>query len=86
MAVVRNPFAAGDNGAADDAVAITPSDTTYFAICRAIYVGVGGDVVVITAQDNAVTFKNAASGTVLPVNCQRVNATNTTATNLIALY
>jgi hypothetical protein len=86
MPAVRNPHAAGDNGAADDAVAITTSDTAYFPVCRGIYVGVGGDVVVVTTQDNAVTFKNAASGTVLPVNCQRVNATNTTATNLIALY
>jgi hypothetical protein len=86
MAVVRNPFAAGDNGAADDAVAITPSDSTYFATARGLYVGVGGNVVVITPGDVAITFKNVVSGAILPVMCQRVNSTNTTATDIVALY
>jgi hypothetical protein len=86
MAVARNPHAAGDSGPADDAVAITPSDTAYFPVCRGIYVGVGGDVVVVTPGDVAITFKNALAGTILPVNAQRVNATSTTATNMVALY
>lgn len=67
------------------AAAITPSDTTGFGQCRGIYVGVGGDVVAVV-NGAAVTFKNAPSGAILPVQATRVNSTSTTATNLIALY
>ena len=67
------------------AEAITPHDSTNFDKCRAIYIGVSGDVVAIV-DGSAVTFKNAVQGSVLPVEATRVNSTNTTATNLIALY
>lgn len=55
-------------------------------MCRALFVGVGGDVVAIDANGTAVTFKNVASGTILPIRTVRVNSTNTTATNLVALW
>ena len=70
---------------ATHAKAITPHDSTNFDKCRAIYIGVSGDVVAIV-DGSAVTFKNAVQGSVLPVEATRVNSTNTTATNLIALY
>lgn len=73
---------------AGNAEAITPSDTvdmTY--ICRGIYVGVAGNVVVIPAGSKiAVTFVGVPAGYVLPVCASRVNNTNTTATNLVALW
>lgn len=76
---------------ADTFAAITPSDTVDLTLRqgmypRGIYVGVGGDVVIVTQGDNAITFKNAVSGSVLPVRAKRVNSTSTTATNLVALY
>ena len=68
------------------AFAITPSDTVDFTRpARGIYIGVSGDVVVITPENTAVTFKNAAAGSVLPVEAIRVNATLTTATDLVGL-
>jgi len=68
--------------------AITPNDSTDLplGICRAIYVGVGGEVSIDDLSGETVVFKNAISGSVIPVQTARVNATATTATDLIALY
>ena len=68
--------------------AITPNDSTDLplGICRAIYVGVGGEVSIDDLSGETVVFKNAISGSVIPVQTARVNATGTTATDLIALY
>lgn len=68
--------------------AITPHASTNFANgqARGIYVGVGGDVVLVAADGSIATFKNAPSGSVIPCAAIRVNAVNTTATNLVALY
>lgn len=66
------------------AAAITPSDSaaqTY----RAIYVGGAGNVAVQTTGGNTVTFTAPPVGTILPVEVQKVMATNTTATLLIGL-
>lgn len=72
---------------ATGAFAITPSDSTDFSTAvRGIYVGVGGDVVVVCKEGGAVTFKNAVAGSVIPIRATRVNSTSTTATNLVGLY
>lgn len=69
------------------AVAVTTHNSTNFGgIARALYVGVGGDVVVVFENDSAITFKNAPSGAVIPVRCKRVNSTGTTATDIVALF
>lgn len=68
---------------ATDAVAIT-KDVAYKK-ARAIYVGVGGDIN-LTVNGSNVLFKNAVAGSIIPVNSTKVVSTNTTATNLIALY
>jgi len=52
---------------------------------EALYVGVGGDVVVTMVGTGNFTFKNVASGQLLPVRITHVINTNTTATNMIAL-
>lgn len=51
-----------------------------------VYVGVGGDVAVVMQNNQLQTYKNVPSGTLLNVAARRVNATNTTALNLLALY
>jgi len=75
-------------GAAFAYFAITPSDTVSFSQgkCRGIYVGVGGDIAAVNSEGGPVLFKNVPAGIVLPVIATRVNSTNTTATNLVALY
>ncbi len=77
----------GENASASEAVAITPSDTANFAqVVKGIYVGVGGDVVIVTQSGAVVTFKNAVSGSIIPVYAKRVNSTGTIATDLVGLY
>jgi hypothetical protein len=80
------------DGPARSFAAVTPSDSTDFAggAASALFVGVGGDVAVVGVDNNngnvVETFKNVANGSILPVRCRRVNATNTTATFIKALY
>lgn len=68
------------------AEAVIPHASTNFpgGPARALYIGVSGDVVLITMQDQVVTFKAVPVG-ILPVQCKRVNAVNTTATDMVAL-
>lgn len=69
---------------ASDAVAVTPSDSgSHFY--RALYVGGAGNVSLVTAAGNAVTFTALNAGTLLPVATQRINLTSTTASNLVGL-
>ncbi len=78
-----------DNTApAIDCAAITPSDSTAIVggPCRGIYVGVTGDVNILTTGQNTVTFVAVPAGKILPVNALRVNATATTATSMVALF
>lgn len=69
-------------------VAVTPSDTVNFATGRAVglYIGGAGNVVLIDDSGTAQTFTGLLVGHVYPFACTRVNATNTTATNIRALY
>lgn len=52
----------------------------------AIYVGTAGDVSVVTQNNQAQIYKAVPSGTFMNVAARRVNATNTTALNMLALY
>lgn len=71
---------------ANDAVTITPSDTTTFnPPLRGIYIGVTGNIQVKTALGTTVVFSNVPAGIVLPVMASIVFATNTTATTMIGL-
>ena len=71
---------------ANSARAITPSDTVNIALTRAVYVGGSGDIVAIMGDGAKVTFAGAVAGSVLPLRVTRINSTDTTATNLVALY
>ena len=55
------------------------------ATYEALYVGVGGDAVVTMVGTGNFTFKNLASGQLLPIRFTHVINTNTTATHMIAL-
>lgn len=79
--------------------AVTPSDTVPLAQeCRALYIGVTGNVAIKPLGPKvigvstgpgtaiAVTFLACPAGSILPVRCTHVMATNTTATDIVALY
>lgn len=64
---------------------VTPHDVTNFATnVRALYVGVAGSVVVVAEDGTSATFVTPA-GTRIDVRAQRVNATGTTATNIVGM-
>jgi hypothetical protein len=70
-----------------DAAAVTPSDGTDLTfVSKKLFVGGAGNLVVITAAGNTVTFTGVAAGTILPIRVSRVKATGTTATNIVAMY
>ena len=79
------------NFPARNAVAVTKSDTIDLDLyAKALYIGVTGDVAIVTAGDRtsagtAVTFTAVPVG-ILAVQVRRVMSTNTTATNIVALY
>ena len=76
-------YASGLGSPLSNLVAVTPSDSTDLAhVARCLYVGTAGDISVITAGGPTVTL-TAALGW-LPVRVSRVNATNTTATNILS--
>lgn len=66
------------------AKAITPSDTAGNSY-RAIYVGGAGNVAVVTAGGDTVTFTAPPVGSIIPVETQKVLSTGTTATLLVGM-
>ena len=75
------------NMPATKAAAVTPHDSTNLAsLTRSLYIGGDGNIVCVFPDGDAITFSNVVAGTILPVRVKRVNSTNTTATNIVALY
>jgi hypothetical protein len=68
--------------------AVTPNDSGNLpgGQCRAVYLGVTGNLA-ITEQDGTVTlFFNLAAGIIHPIEARQIRATGTTATNMLAGY
>ena len=87
MADDFSTLASGLDSPAANAYAITPHDSNNEAKAfRSLYIGVAGNVVIVTLGGTAVTFKGAVAGSVIPVRGVRVNSTNTTATDMVGLY
>jgi hypothetical protein len=71
----------------EDAVVVTPSNSVNLTGApRALFVGGAGNISLVTAAGNTVVFTGVAAGSILPVRVQRVNLTDTTATNIVAIY
>jgi hypothetical protein len=68
--------------------AVTPSDTDQLAVvARGIYVGGDGNLVVLGLEDTvAVTFVGLKAGATIVGNIKQVLSTDTTATNLVAMW
>lgn len=94
-----NPIYSFDEYSAIEAKAVTKSDTndihgdavgTDIQACRAVYVGGAGNIAVKMAGTgsggSAVTFTGVVAGTVLPIQIVQLMSTNTTATDVVALF
>ena len=80
-------FVEGLTSPADNAAAVTPSDSTDLAYTsRALYIGGAGNLVVTMAGGGDVTFSAVPAGSILPIRVSRVKATSTTATSIVNLY
>ena len=69
---------------------VTPSDTVdgsteFTKFARALWIGVAGDVTLITTEGTTLLFKAVPVGE-LRVQCKQVKATGTAATNMLALW
>lgn len=79
---------------ASRAAAVTPSDTVNIPSLMGgefnngcvLYIGGAGNVRVLTAGQDDVTFTGVNAGTFLPVQVIRVYSTSTTATTILALW
>lgn len=81
---------------AERAALVTPSDTVNIPFVGGdtatnnwpcvLYVGGTGNIRVMTAGGDDVVFSGVPAGTFLPVQVIRVYSTNTTATNIVALW
>lgn len=87
MADSFEKYNAGLDSPALHAVAVVAHDSTDFATdARSIYVGVTGDVTLLTSGGEVITFTAVPAGAILPIRTRRVNTTSTTASNMVALY
>jgi len=68
------------------AVAVSTVSDNTLAKTSVIYVGGAGNVNVLTAQNDTVTFYGLNAGTIIPVQVVKVFSSGTTATNLVAIY
>ena len=65
---------------------VTPSDSVDLTFpCRSLRVDVAGDVAVVDAAGTVVTY-TCTAGEILPIRANRVNATGTTATGIVAWW
>ena len=74
-----------EDAKATGAVAVTPSDSS-FPVTSGIYLGTSGDLSVVMKNGTEITFKSLAAGVIHPLSVTKVKTTNTTASNIIAVY
>ena len=69
------------------AAAVTPNDSADLAnVSRALYIGGSGDIKVTTSGGDTVTLVGVVAGSVIPLRVARVFATDTTASDIVALW
>lgn len=72
-------------------LAVSPEDNADLplvgdAACIALYVGGSGDLIVTMPDGVGALFAGVPAGTILPIAVRRVLYSNTTASNIVALY
>jgi hypothetical protein len=80
-------YNSGLDSPALNAEAVTPSDSVSLTNdSRGLFVGGAGNISVLMSGGTTVTFTGVVAGSVLPIRANRINATSTTATNMVSLY
>lgn len=79
--------ASGYDAPASNAFSVTPADGSNLThAARALFVGGAGNIKVDTLGGDTVTFTGVLAGSILPVRILKVYSTDTTATNIVAVY
>jgi hypothetical protein len=79
--------AAGLTSPIENGFAIIPHDTNELtAVTRELYVGSGGDIVLVLKNGDEVTLSHVAGGSRLPYRARQIKATGTTASDMVGLY
>lgn len=90
MVAAADPYADrldAPQGPARHAAAVVKSDTVDLAtVTKGVWVGGAGNMVVIMADGTQVTITGIPAGCLLPICVSRILSTNTTATNMLALW
>jgi hypothetical protein len=70
------------------ATAVTPHDTNDLAggLTKGIYIGGSGDLKVTFENGSSATFTALSAGVIHPIAAKKIQATGTTATNILAVY
>lgn len=77
----------GLSSPADNAFAITPHDSNELSsVTHGLYVGGTGDVAVVMASGEEVTFSAMAAGVFHPIRVKQVKETGTSATDIIGVH
>lgn len=68
-------------------VAVTPHNSNDLAYTtKALFIGTGGNIVVLAEDDTVAVTLKVTDGQILPVRARRVLETNTTATGIVGMY
>ena len=68
-------------------VAVTPHNSNDLAYTtKALFIGTGGNIVVLAEDDTVAVTLKVTDGQILPVRAKRVLETNTTATDIVGMY
>jgi hypothetical protein len=80
----RKAFSTID-GPSSDGFAITPGANLFAQSTRAIYVGGGGNITLLTVGNTVLTFTSVGTGTIIPIRATAVYA-NSTATSMVGMF
>lgn len=69
-------------------VDVIPNDSTDLVTIptRGVYIGGGGNIAVVTQHGETITLIGVVAGAIYPFQINRIKATGTTATNIVACY
>ena len=72
----------------DNFAPVTPANSNLASATRAIYVGTAGNINVVPSAFGSagVVLTGIAAGSLLPISVVRISSTDTTASNIFALY
>ena len=80
-----NPAERANEVTKSDSISIMNSSSVA-EMPRALYVGGGGSITLVTGDNDTVTLMGVLGGSLLPIRVKRVNNTGTSATDIVALF